>query len=1394
MSSTPSSSAAPADPTRVIAPLAAAATPELPARIGACYHVLGQLGRGGMAVVYRVRDSARNVELALKQLTIPASSPQFAEVSSLFEREYYTLAELSHPSVIEVYDFGLDEAGPYYTMELLDGGDLTELAPLPYELACALMVQVCSSLSLLHARRLVHRDVTPRNVRRTRAGGAKLIDFGAMVPMGPSAHSVGTPAFIAPEVLHMLALDARTDLFSLGGTLYYALTGHIPFAASAFSDLRRAWRSEPLAPSELIAGIPKALDALVLSLLAIDPARRPRSAFEVMQRLAAIAGVAMPESDDIASAYLAAPPLVGRAAEQRRFRQRLRRALSSQGGGLLFEGSEGLGRSRMLDVCALEAQTAGVTVLRLAGRAARPQAFAGAHRLVEQLAASLPDACQEAARRSGTADLLFDVRADAPATGAARPVPLEGWRLHRPALQAALTKFFLRVGLEAKLLIAADDVERIDDASLALLAALVHGASESQLLIVASLDDRVTAGALPALDMLRSRATRVALSLLGAADVELMFASVFGNVPNLTLVSERIHAIAGGSPGQSMQLAQHLVDTKRVRFSDGQWVLPHELALRDLPANAQEALRHRLDALTPLARRLIEAHAVALDGAWRREDYACVAGRAAGGNLDEAITELLRHDLLASDGVLFTLAQHGTRSWLVSQLTAAESAERHGAVAEGVLASDRHGLYAVRHLLEAAQPQEALDRLSQLLAALPDGVDLHHQCALPVADIGVTLVMAFDTAQHTAREPRLLHEIARQLVGLSLVADNALHRRYGPGWLAQLEIDSGLAEFRVLDPQLPAADRLKLAVDTTLARFTAAPESQRVYRWEQALKHLARYATLSIAIGSRSRDAALLMSLPGKLEPFVALSPLLAALWQNTISAVEMNTAGQSERGLARAYQLYERLQPFVAAQPYIEIIRNAIALAIASNELSQGNPAALQWFEVMDRDPMQQVNAMYLRRLLCIYRGDSSAAEQYRKQAELLAVQATGGQMFAAPLRPELVAQAQIGDLTGLRQVVDAIAELAAREPGWILQHQLAQGFFQQLRGDLRAARQAFERCVEEAPKLDDYTTWIAAAAGYVSALVGLGEHEAAQRHGALALARSRELGIDVEARDLIRELAIAEAKLGDFESASARLDALISARSGAMESHIVADHEARARIAIWAKDPAAPMLIARLTAMQLRLGRSPLMLERQVHLLNEAKLAGVSFQLPPSTFETSVLGTSARPARSEVAASVLPELRRIPVARERAARALKLLNEAYAAPAGRLYLVQDGALRCVASMGVAAVSGLDAFVSAYWSDQMEDTLLTEVVSEATVKDAGIAVASFNEGGVTYRMVTLRCVEAAPTAFVGIAALRFPLDVSVSTNAWEIAAALGSALYELGDAQVVAPDSASLS
>ena len=251
-----------------------------PTRIAGRYDVLSLLGRGGMAAAYRVRDTTSGEVVALKLLMVTRDAPKAARTIELFEGEFHTLNQLAHPRVVRAFDYGVSDGQPYYTMEILDGGDLHELAPLPWQAVCMIAYEICSVLSLLHSRRLVHRDLTPRNVRRTADGRAKLIDFGLLAPMGPTGIVAGTPPYVAPELVQSMTLDGRSDLFSLGATLYHALTGRTAFPARRFDQLRDLWRSSPLPPSRVVPDIPPAVDELVLALMRIDLGSRPKSAAE----------------------------------------------------------------------------------------------------------------------------------------------------------------------------------------------------------------------------------------------------------------------------------------------------------------------------------------------------------------------------------------------------------------------------------------------------------------------------------------------------------------------------------------------------------------------------------------------------------------------------------------------------------------------------------------------------------------------------------------------------------------------------------------------------------------------------------------------------------------------------------------------------------------------------------------------------------------------------------------------------------------------------------------------------------------------------------------------------------------------------------------------------------
>ena len=276
------------------------------------YVLMGELGSGGMGAVYRAEDRTQKRIVAFKQLRSVSAGPKRRMFEALFEREYHTLVRLKHPRIIEVYDYGLTEQGPYYTMELLDGKDLQQLAPLPFRAACQHLRDVASSLALLHAHRFVHRDVSARNVRLTADGRAKLIDFGALATFGTAAEVVGTPPCMPPEVLRRLPLDQRVDLYALGAIGYWALTGRYPYTALFVHDLPSAWQRTPPLPSQLVASVPPALDALIMSLLSLDPMGRPPSAAAVIDQLTSIADLEPEAHEQAAESYLSSGKLVGR--------------------------------------------------------------------------------------------------------------------------------------------------------------------------------------------------------------------------------------------------------------------------------------------------------------------------------------------------------------------------------------------------------------------------------------------------------------------------------------------------------------------------------------------------------------------------------------------------------------------------------------------------------------------------------------------------------------------------------------------------------------------------------------------------------------------------------------------------------------------------------------------------------------------------------------------------------------------------------------------------------------------------------------------------------------------------------------------------------------------------
>lgn len=1358
---------------------------ELPARVGERYDVLERLGRGGMAVVYRVRDRSHGSELALKRFVRTPSAAN-DELRRLFEREFCVLSQLRHPSVIEVYDYGLDGDAPYYTMELLDGGDLRGRAPLPLVEACQLTLQVCSSLSLLHSRRFVHRDVSPANVRCTRAGIAKLIDFGAMVPMGPCEHSMGTPPFVAPEVIHHLNVDARTDLFSAGATLYYALTGRRPFDARALSELQQAWREAPPPPSRCVPGIPGALDDLVTSLLQIDPARRPASAFEVMQRLITIAGLTHDDSDDVSRAYFSTPTLVGRDAELRRVRSALRQALQQNPSALLFEGEAGMGRSRLLEDCVLEAKTAGAVVLRLDGRTARQAVLAGAHRVAELLLEALPDCAQNWSADASTKQVLFEP----PAAVACSPQLRSREQLgeSRHAAHSALVSWIHELSQRRLLVLAVDDLEGIDEPSLGLLLSLVDDAPPCRLLLLSTVQGPIDATTQAALDVFKHHCTSVELAPLTAAQSEAVFSSVFFEAPHVALVSDRIHQVAAGRPREAPALARHLLDTGRIHYAGGHWVMPDSMTPADLPASAEDALRLRVAALPALASMLAETQALALAPTFAQHDYQALVAPADRTKLAEALALLIRQGVLACSDGRYTLSRLGAARCLLERLTPPEIATRHASLARLCAGTGRPGLFEVHHLLRAHDTERALDRFGAVLSSHNTATALYESTGLKRHVIAGIIEEVFAAATRCKRGLRERTELARLLVELSVTAEDALYHRYAPGYLTQLEADSGLTDYQTGDQTLPKSERLQRALQATMTRHAATAEHERAYRLDEAIKHLALFVTTTNVLSARWSSWPLVAAAPARLEPFAELSPVLHAVWQLALGTV-MWESGRFESGNDRAREVYARLEGLSDRDlPYAETARLSIAHVIAYAEVALGRASAVQWIERAEQSALHRVSALALRRVLCLAEGNTAEAQRLLRQSEVLSVSADARQMFDGPLHPELMVCLELGDLTGVKRMLDTLAQKASQYPGWMGSHALALGAYQLLRGDLPAAQSAFERSLalsdaerREAPPV----YWIEAVYGYVRVLTERGRLAEAMRFGVASLARAEALEVTPRHR-LVRALALAEAQAGLHAAAVRRVQTLIAAHGDLTPACQAANYETRARIAMCAADQKNAALFAQRALQQGQHSGSAAHLAKRQRLLEEAKRRGLNIELPVSGFESMVLGSEApvanRNDEGRAHAEVLASFEGLRDARERAAKAMELLCQAANAASGELYCVQAQALTLVAARGSALGPALAAFVQRYYRHQLEQAAMSTVFTATDYCSGAPEVGSWR--GANGELFSLALLQPVTGEAVGLLVLHAAPE-ALSTPAFgALLAAISSRLIAHDDAQ----------
>jgi Protein kinase domain/AAA ATPase domain len=1216
------------------------------------------LGGGGMAAVFKVRDQRTGAVVAMKR-GLAVGGRRSLRRKELLETEFHTLAQLAHPSIIEVYDYGVDDDGPYYTMELLDGADLHGAGPTPWRKACALLRDVASSLALLHSRGLIHRDVSARNVRCTADGRAKLIDFGAMTSLGVAKDVVGTPPFLAPEVLQMQALDGRADLFSLGALGYYILTAQHAYPARRFRDLRDAWRTRPSPVTRNAPDVPPALNALIMQLLSLDRGARLHSAAEVMQRLSTIAGLPLEEHKQVSRAYLTTPMLVARDASLVSVRRRMLSLARGDGGSILIQGEPGSGRSRLLDACALEAKLVGAAVLR-ADPADEKADWGVARVLGAQLVQLMPEQALDAARlsRDVLGVVIDGLRADGSAS-----TSISNALNDRSVLIRELRDFILALARQQRLVIVIDDADQIDEPSAALLAALAHKTERHPLFLAIAVDPERGPAVSAPMRLLQLVSERIELDLLKHDQTETLLRSVFGDVPYLPVVAGRIHQLSHGNPRAIMELAQHLVDRGLARYEAGVWSLPSQLGERDLPSTLAASLTSRLVALSSDAREICEALALAdNDGELLSiSNYVDLTTHNDSRRVFAALDELVVARVLISDRERFRFSQRGFAPVMEPLISDVRRSWLHAKLADLLAATGGDVLRRAHHLMLCDRQRESVELLGT--------IDLREREA-PLA----LLEPAVAAAERLKFPARMVHELRKVLLNrAALDLETECFKRHAAISFEELARDSGLTRYRELEG-LPENERLTRALAETQQRFTATPERDRVYPVTDAIRALSALCATQRGLALTNFDKNLLESLPS-LEPFIPLSPALQlGEWsgqahRDTLIGRFNNARDGYERVLARL------AQPDAAGLTQAEHTRVMFGAhyVLGLIDAGRGVPAAEGHAQVLESERAYRVNAWRVRMLWQLTLGDTEEATRCRRRAELTLLQEGGGQSYAGTTAlGELICHVLTGDVVAIKHTNEAVGMLAARFKGWQPFLEYGRASLQLLQSDAQGALDIALKALETV-RPAEHAAFAYLASVRVLALMELGRVEEAAMLGQSYVQVCDREELAPTAHVIHVATALALAKTGAFEAAVKLADSVIALASerGQRGVCIGSMYEARARIATWMQDREAFQRYADLCASEYRHGRNTSLAAKLARLLDEGRqtdTGGPESISPPRTDHGQrVLDSEFATVHSRMLECVDPT--------DRARCALTILLQTLDSFAGYLFGVNDRA-----------------------------------------------------------------------------------------------------------------------
>ncbi|HEV2884680.1 MAG TPA: protein kinase [Pyrinomonadaceae bacterium] len=692
------------------------------------YRLENEIGRGGMGVVYRATDLELMRSVAVKVLSNTSS----LESRRRLIREARAAAALNHPHIVSVHDVGEADGVPFFVMELVPGPSLSHARSLPLPRVIDVATQICDALEHAHNNSIVHRDLKPDNVllsSSAESGAVKLADLGLALPSYGARISraglvVGTAAYMAPEQALGQNVDGRADLYALGILLYELTTGRLPFTGDdALAVVSQHVHASVVPPRVLRPDLPRALEAVILRLLAKNPSQRFPTARETSTALreslttSPIVTEASEADAVVILDALSRGHLIGRAAELTEARDLWRRAREGRGHAVLLSGEPGAGKTRLAREVTLQAAVDGAAVL--SGGCYEYEATTPYLPFVEAFRRWVREEKDDKALCAKLGDSARQIAKLAPEIenrlGPCEECPALPPHEERLLFFDAVAKVFVNLAGEKGLLFYADDLHWADNGTLWLLSHLLRQLRDERVLIVGAYRetelDRAHPLAKALVDWNRERLiTRIVLRRFDAGETSEQLGALLGeNVSGE--FANAVHRETEGNPFFVEEVLKSLIEKGSVRRESGKWKRC-DVAELVIPQSVKEAIGSRLDRVSNDCNEVLRAAAV-LGKTFTFENLMATASEQKEDTLLDALDEAVGAQLITADrNESFVFTHDKIREVLYEELNPIRRRRLHRHAAEALESAHSSSQCAVErlahHYIKAGEYEKGL--------------------------------------------------------------------------------------------------------------------------------------------------------------------------------------------------------------------------------------------------------------------------------------------------------------------------------------------------------------------------------------------------------------------------------------------------------------------------------------------------------------------------------------------------------------------------------------------------------------------------------------------------------------------------------------------------------------